>query len=94
MCQMRYRLRASLLSVLVIGRIVQVGLALGDEPTIWDRQIVAQPFDTVPLRQIKIPAWVEDTIGCGYTLSDMDTAARGVTLSEMGFVDPACAGRH
>ena len=30
---------------------------------------MAQPFDTEPFRQIKIPAWVEDTIGCGYTLS-------------------------
>jgi hypothetical protein len=37
---------------------------------------------------------VQETIGCGYTLSVMDSKARanaaahGVTLSEMGFVDP------
>jgi hypothetical protein len=37
---------------------------------------------------------VQETIGCGYTLSGMDTKARasaaahGVTISEMGFVDP------
>ncbi len=43
---------------------------------------------------VKIPAWVHDTIGAGYTLSGMNTAQRteavrhGVTLSEMGFVDP------
>lgn len=62
--------------------------------TIWDRQIMAQPFDGQPFHEIKIPAWVQDTIGCGYTLSGMDTAAReraaahGVTISELGFVDP------
>ena len=53
-----------------------------------------QPFDTGPFRQIRVPAWVQETIGCGYTLSGMDTKARaaaaahGVTISEMGFVDP------
>ena len=55
---------------------------------------MAQPFDTVPFRAIKHPVWVQETIGCGYTLSGMDTKAReaaaahGVTISEMGFVDP------
>ena len=45
-----------------------------DEPTaIWDREIMPQPFDTQPFRQIKIPEWVQDTIGCGYTLSVMDS---------------------
>lgn len=71
-------------------------LALAETPRaeIWDRPILAQPFDTQPFRQVKIPAWVQETIGCGYTLSVMDTAARtrahehGVTISEMGFVDP------
>ncbi len=64
------------------------------ELKIWDREIMPQPFDTAPFRQIKIPAWVEQTTGCGYTLSVMDSAARtraaqhGVTISEMGFVDP------
>jgi hypothetical protein len=43
---------------------------------------------------VKIPAWVHDTIGAGYTLSAMTTAQRteavrhGVAISEMGFVDP------
>ncbi|MBI3838429.1 MAG: ThuA domain-containing protein [Planctomycetia bacterium] len=55
---------------------------------------MAQPFDTGIFRQIKIPSWVQETIGCGYTLSVMDGAARsraaahGVSISEMGFVDP------
>ena len=47
-----------------------------------------------PLEPVKIPAWLHDTIGCGYTLSGMNTAQRteaakhGVTISEMNFVDP------
>lgn len=63
-------------------------------PDIFGRTILAQPFDKQPFREIRIPAWVQDTLGCGYTLSVMDQAAReraaahGVTLSEMGFVDP------
>jgi hypothetical protein len=61
---------------------------------IWAETVLPQPFDKGAFRAIKIPAWVENTIGCGYTLSGMDTAARqkaaahGVTLSEMGFVNP------
>ncbi len=53
-----------------------------------------QPFDTVAFHEIAVPPWVEETIGCGYTLSVMDgparqrAAAHGVTISEMGFVDP------
>ena len=55
---------------------------------------MSQPFDTAPFRQVRVPAWVQETIGCGYTLSGMDSKARaaaaahGVTISEMGFVDP------
>ena len=61
---------------------------------IFDKPIASQPFDQEPFRQIAIPDWVQDTVGCGYTLSVMDSAARteaakhGVTISEMGFVDP------
>ena len=46
------------------------------------------------LRAHRVTDWVQDTVGCGYTFSGMDTKARtaaakhGVTLSEMGFVDP------
>lgn len=40
--------------------------------TIWDREILAQPFDKEAFRQIAIPEWVQDTLGCGYTLSVMD----------------------
>ncbi|MFN0197706.1 MAG: beta-galactosidase trimerization domain-containing protein [Planctomycetaceae bacterium] len=55
---------------------------------------MSQPFDERPFHTVNIPKWVEETVGCGYTLSVMDTAAReravahGVTISEMGFVDP------
>ncbi len=61
---------------------------------IWDREILAQPFDKEPFRQIAIPDWLQDTLGCGYTLSVMsseqraEAAAHGVAISEMGFVDP------
>lgn len=47
-----------------------------------------------PFEPVKIPTWVQDTIGAGYTLSGMNTAQRteavrhGVTISEMNFVDP------
>jgi hypothetical protein len=65
-----------------------------EKPSIWGDAIMKQPFDTQPFRQIKIPNWLHDTVGCGYTLSVMDSKARaaaaahGVTLSEMNFVDP------
>jgi hypothetical protein len=68
--------------------------AYGDQPEIWDSVILKQPFDRSPFRQIHIPAWVQETTGCGYTLSGMDSRARatavahGVTISELGFVDP------
>lgn len=69
--------------------------AIAQQPTsIWDKQIAKQPFDKHPFHQIRIPKWVQGTVGCGYTLSVMDSAGRGeavkhgVTISEMGFVDP------
>lgn len=61
---------------------------------IWGRTIMAQPFDRAPFRQVEIPGWLQETVGCGYTLSVMDSkgreaaAAHGVTISEIGFVDP------
>ena len=73
-------------------------LSAADEPKlIWGREIQGQPFDRQPFREIKIPRWVEETVGCGYTLSVTDRPGRaaaarhGVTISEMGFVDPFCA---
>jgi hypothetical protein len=72
--------------------------ALSSDPPrdqgIWDDAVLKQPFDRGEFRPIKIPSWVQDTVGCGYTLSVMDGKARaraathGVTISEMGFVDP------
>lgn len=67
------------------------------EASIWERPIMPQPFDAQPFHAVRVPAWLEETIGCGYTLSVMDTAARaaaarhGVTLSELGFVNPFSA---
>src|SRR5260370_6055445 len=74
--------------------VAECAFAQKPDVAIWDKQILSQPFDSQPFRQIKIPGWVEGQIGCGYTLSCMDGAARtraakhGVSLSEMGFVDP------
>lgn len=68
--------------------------ASADDGPIWAETIAAQPFDKATFRAIRIPDWVRKTTGCGYTLSGMDTAGRaraaahGVTISEMGFVDP------
>ena len=68
--------------------------AQAENGPIWDHVIMSQPFDKQPFREIKVPRWVEETVGCGYTLSVMDgtgraaAAAHGVTISEMGFVDP------
>ncbi len=70
------------------------GRARGQEPGIWGEVIMRQPFDAAPFRQVRVPAWVQEMTGCGYTLSGMDfearaaAAAHGVTISEMGFVRP------
>jgi hypothetical protein len=70
------------------------GRAQKPPPDIWAEPTMPQPFDTTPFRAVRIPPWVEETTGVGYTLSVMDTKAReaaaahGVTISELGFVDP------
>src|SRR5271157_804670 len=52
------------------------------------------PNPLTPFRAVKIPEWVKETTGCGYTLSVLDSAGRaraaahGVTISEIRFVDP------
>jgi len=78
---------------IVLALVGQVAVA--QQPKrIWAEKIAPQPFDKQPFHAVRIPAWVEGTIGCGYTLSNMNTAQReaavkhGVTISEMGFVDP------
>jgi type 1 glutamine amidotransferase len=65
-----------------------------DEVAIWGRTILPQPFEAAPFREVKVPEWVSGSTGVGYTLSVMSSAQRkeaadaGVTISEMGFVDP------
>ena len=86
--------RAPLLAVLWFSSFPAVSFAQSDKPALWDRPIMSQPFEKGQFRQIRIPKWVEETVGCGYTLSVMDgksraaAAAHGVSISEMGFVDP------
>lgn len=67
------------------------------DPT-WDGPaVLPQPFEQGPFRAVRVPAWVQGTTGAGYTLSVMSSAQRkeaaeaGVTLSEVGFVDPLYA---
>jgi hypothetical protein len=87
-------LRVTLLTVLWLGPVAAPCHADKGEGGLWGEAIMKQPFDTRPFRQINVPPWVQDTVGCGYTLSVMDgkgraaAAAHGVTLSEMDFVDP------
>lgn len=68
-----------------------------DEPlraSIWGRTIASEPYERVPFREIRVPEWVQETVGVGYTLSVQNAEQRqravkaGVTISEMGFVDP------
>jgi hypothetical protein len=65
-----------------------------NEPDVWGRTILPQPFEKEPFREVKLPQWVQNTTGVGYTLSVMtpaqrkDAADAGVTISEVGFVDP------
>jgi hypothetical protein len=64
------------------------------QDSIWDAKILAQPFDQAEFRAIRIPEWVQETTGVGYTLSVQSPEQRrraveaGVTISELGFVDP------
>ncbi len=73
---------------------VMTDVALSEDREIWGETIMPQPFEKQAFRTIKVPDWVRETVGCGYTLSVMDgkgraqAAAHGVTISEMGFVDP------
>ncbi|MDG3002258.1 hypothetical protein [Paludisphaera mucosa] len=64
------------------------------QESIWGPPLPRRPFDVEPFRPILPPRWVQETIGVGYTLSGMDAQGRaeaaghGVTISEVGFVDP------
>src|SRR6266702_2159839 len=64
------------------------------EPDVWGRAIMPQPFEKQPFHDINIPQWLQSTVGVGYTLSNQTAEQRqkavehGVTISELGFVDP------
>ncbi len=92
------QLLASALRMAIVAAIANAllpaALLAAAEPDIWGETILSQPYDKEPFRAIRIPTWVERTVGCGYTLSAMNSeqraraAAAGVSISEMGFVDP------
>lgn len=91
---MIHHARVVLFSMVWMLTSVTIASAQSPDGKIWGRAIAPQPFDKQPFHEIKVPAWVQNTVGCGYTLSVMDSKARsaaaahGVTISEMGFVDP------
>jgi type 1 glutamine amidotransferase len=92
---MRHTVGSNLILPCSLGLLLSLaGWAQADETEIWAETIMSQPFDAAPFRQVRVPDWVTETIGCGYTLSGMDTKGRttaarhGVTISELGFVDP------
>jgi hypothetical protein len=91
---MRNSSTAILLALLLLAGLATPCRAQSDRSEIWGATVMPQPFDKQPFRQIRVPDWVKETIGCGYTLSVMDgkarsaAAAHGVSISEMGFVDP------
>jgi hypothetical protein len=61
---------------------------------IWGPTVLPQPFEREPFREVRLPAWVQQLTGVGYTLSGQDREQRaraaraGVAISELGFVDP------
>src|SRR5215204_4129489 len=85
------RIRFYFLGLLFVSAIAA---SRGFSADIWEAPVMPQPFEREPFRPIRIPNWVQETIGAGYTLSGMNTAQReravaaGVTLSELGIVDP------
>jgi hypothetical protein len=84
-----------LLTLIAMAMLAQVAIAQEtSSDAIWGRRILAQPFDVAPFYEIAIPEWVQETVGVGYTLSVQNAEQRqravaaGVTISELGFVDP------
>ena len=76
------------------GELDRTKAATPPAESIWGRTVGAQPFDSESFREIAIPDWLRETAGVGYTLSGQSEEARaaaaaaGVTISEMGFVNP------
>jgi len=81
-----------------LGVVVLVGFLVATaarcQTAIFGEPLPGEPFDRVAFRPVLLPEWVNSTLGAGYTLSGMDSAAReraakaGVSLSELNFVDP------
>ena len=69
------RFRIVLWLIAIVGLTIafhSLNIAAADEPqrdSIWGRTIAAEPFDKIPFREIRIPEWVQETVGVGYTLS-------------------------
>jgi Hypothetical glycosyl hydrolase 6 len=91
---MRDAPRVILFSAFVFAAACVPSSAQVEKGGIWGKKILEQPFESQPFREIVIPPWLRETAGCGYTLSVSDgktraaAAAHGVSISELGFVDP------
>ena len=73
----------------------QLSQARQKQPGIWARTILPQPFDREPFREVRVPAWVAGddrrrlhALGDEHRRSHGRRRSIGVTISEMGFVDP------
>lgn len=91
----RIQLIAILIWLATTNGVAQEIGSFRDNPNIWTNEIVMeQPFDKEPFHAIKPAQWVLDSYGAGYTLSVSDSDSRvaavqhGVSMSELGFVDP------
>ncbi len=90
-----FSLSARIIVSLAVMSLLAAPALTQDAPAGFEqRAILPQPFEPEPFRAVKIPAWLEATTGVGYTLSGQSTEGRqkaielGVTISELGFVDP------
>ena len=88
-------MRQLVILLFVIGTGLNTRATNADDPdALWADPILEQPFDKSTFHAVRIPDWVQDTVGVGYTLSVQNAEQRqraveaGVTISEMGFVDP------
>lgn len=72
----------------VSGKVHAPTIAVADEPpraSIWGRTVAAEPFDKSPFQEIRIPEWLQETVGVGYTIprATQQPEARSLWLSKV-----------
>ena len=73
----------------ILGQVHAPRITVADEPpraSIWGRTIAAEPYDKVAFREIRIPEWVQETVGVGYTIprATQQPEARPLSLAVEG----------